>query len=83
MKPSDLKSLSELIYKKIRIKTDDDLTVEGEVVTFTDFVESSTGYEQIGFDRGWYIEVFDEMMIKSIEILEPVPIGSNRRGNKV
>lgn len=69
-KTSDFKSLSQLIYKSIIINTEDGRTIEGEAVSFDNFIESPTGYEMIGIQKDGYIDCVDESEIKTIEIIE-------------
>lgn len=66
-----LKSLSQLMYATVRITTKDGRVVEGEAVSFSDFVESETGHELIGLQMDGYIDGFDETMIKDIVIVKP------------
>lgn len=70
MKISEVKSLSQFIYKNVKIVTSDGTVESGYAMSFTDFVESDTGREKLGLQRKNYILVFDEADIKDISIIE-------------
>jgi hypothetical protein len=65
-----MESLSQLIYKTVRITTNDGLVTEGKAISYTHEFESGTGHELVGLKMNGYIDCFDETMIKDIEILE-------------
>ena len=62
-----LKSLEELIYKKVRITTSANKIYTGVIDDFIHADDTDDGLESIGIDMGDYIESFDRTMIESIE----------------
>ena len=69
MKPGGVRSLSEYVYKTIRVKTKDGRILEGDCVSFTDEVGSDSGYEEISIDYPDYIQVVEESEIEEITVL--------------
>lgn len=69
MKPGGVRSLSEYIYKTIRVKTKDGRTLEGDCVSFTDEIGSDSGFEEITIDYETHGEVVDESEIEEITVL--------------
>ncbi len=69
MKPGGVRSLSEYVYKTIRVKTKDGRILEGNCVSFTDEIGSDSGFEEITIDYETYGEVVDESEIEEITVL--------------
>ncbi|GHV16068.1 hypothetical protein FACS1894219_12930 [Clostridia bacterium] len=65
-----IKSLSQLIYKTVKITDIDGGEFTGEAVTFASSVENESGFESIGIDQGDVIVEFEENEIAGIEILD-------------
>jgi len=64
---SKLKSLSQLMYKNVRITTNVGRVYEGEISTYTDTDDSDIGEEYVGIEFSDHIECFTRFTIKSIE----------------
>ena len=78
---AELTTLEELMYKTVKLTTNDGKVYEGTVTTFTNEFESEDGLEDIGIRYPDRVECFDITMIKTIEELtqaEP-PLTSPKR----
>jgi hypothetical protein len=64
-----MKSLFEYLYARVRIKTKDGRTLEGDVDSVTCALETESGEDEIELDYGEWIEAAGESEIASIEVL--------------
>ena len=63
----ELDSLEHLIYKTVRIVTNEGKVFEGKVTSYSSADDSDDGMEDIGIEYPDRVECFDRTMIRSIE----------------
>jgi len=69
MRSGEVKSLSEYVYKTIRVKTKDGEIIEGECISFSDKITSDSGFEEITIDYKTHGVVVDESEIEEVTVL--------------
>ena len=67
---SEIKSLEQLVYKNLKITTDEGKIFKGAIVSYTRAGDSDDSLECIGMEMDGWIECFDITMIKSVEKIE-------------
>jgi hypothetical protein len=67
---SKLRSLSQLMYKTVKVITKDGEVIEGDVMTYDDPFETDNGLESVGVNYGEYILSFDMSTIEKLYVEE-------------
>jgi len=67
-----LKSLSQLMYKTVRITTVKGKIYEGKIISYSAVDDSDTGEEYVGIEFSDHIECFDRAMMKTVEEISEV-----------
>ncbi|MDR1062264.1 MAG: hypothetical protein LBL83_13890 [Clostridiales bacterium] len=75
-----MKSLFEYLHTRVRIKTKDGRTLEGDVDGVASGLETESGYDEISLEYPEWQEIVDESEIASIEALAAYrpPVGQLR-----